>query len=336
MAGTTVATGKQGPSKVFFRCDGFDLILQKLAGLTHKIGDVAEQIDGLGDTTEVFSPIGKSHIELAQSGGYYDSAANGPHIALATSRPFAVSGTPRIVCVGFAGDAIGQSFYGHEGEFAMAYEVIADLKGLQKANATWQETGQFDKGVILQNSVAKTADWDTNALSTYIDYTLDPTQRILGIASVTKANPCVVTTAVPHGLANGQKVFIAGNSLSANAINGEQTATVISATTFSVAVDTSGSTGTGSDGTVVQANTVNGAVGYQQIAACSGFTNFVGTIRASDDDITYSDLIVFDDNVVAPYAQRLTVAGTIPRYLAYKGDVTGSGSITAWAGLARS
>ena len=41
------------------------------------------------------------------------------------------------------------------------------------------------------------------------------------------------------------------------------------------------------------------------------------------------------DNVSDPFAERKTVAGTIDRYVVIDGNVTGSGSITVFAGLAR-
>lgn len=74
--------------------------------------------------------------------------------------------------------------------------------------------------------------------------------------------------------------------------------------------------------------TSNGLTAYMQVKEVSGFTNFVGTVRDSPDDITYGDLVAFPDNVVAPYGARVTVAGAVERYLAFDGDVTGTGTIT--------
>lgn len=165
------------------------------------------------------------------------------------------------------------------------------------------------------------------------DYTLDPTNIAIPITSNTAANPSVVTTPVPHKLTSGDKVLISGVSGSIADINGQQTVTVISATTFSVAVNASTHAGTG--GQFVRANSNNGGVGYQSVSDVTTFTNFVGSMEHSDDDLTYSTLVSFADNVVAPYAERKTVAGTVKRYLRYKGDVTGSGSITAFAGFKR-
>jgi hypothetical protein len=83
------------------------------------------------------------------------------------------------------------------------------------------------------------------------------------------------------------------------------------------------------------ASSAAGGVAYMQIVAFSGFSGFVGTVRDSADDITYADLVAFD-NATAVGAQRKTVAGTVNRHLAFEGNVTGSGSITVFCGFARS
>ena len=174
--------------------------------------------------------------------------------------------------------------------------------------------------------------WNTKTLSTVVDYTTDPSQRVVPITSNSVANPSVVTTTVPHGLTSGDIVLIAGVSTSSPTINGERVVTVISPTTFSVPVNvTVGGTG----GTLVRANSANGAVGYQQVSAMSGFTGFVGKLRDSADDITYADLIAFANVTAAPAKERATVAGTIDRYLSFDGACTGSGSITVFCGCSR-
>lgn len=82
------------------------------------------------------------------------------------------------------------------------------------------------------------------------------------------------------------------------------------------------------------ASTANGGAGYLHVTALTGFTGFIGKIRHSADDTTYADLLTFA-NMTAVGAQRVTVAGTVNRHLAFNGDVTGSGSITVCAGFAR-
>ena len=170
-----------------------------------------------------------------------------------------------------------------------------------------------------------------------MDYAADPSQTVIPITSATKASPCVVTTTVPHGLTTGQIVLPSGNTLSAPSINASAAVTVIDAVTFSVAVDTSGSTGAGTGGSFVPCSMLNGAAGYQEVSAYAGFTGFVGKLRDSADNVTYADLIVFTDlgSTYAPSAQRPTVAGLVRRYVAYTGTKTGSGAISVLAGIAR-
>ena len=54
----------------------------------------------------------------------------------------------------------------------------------------------------------------------------------LDISNITKANPAVVTTATPHGLATGDKVYITGVSGMTQVNNKTYTVTWVSATTF--------------------------------------------------------------------------------------------------------
>ena len=84
------------------------------------------------------------------------------------------------------------------------------------------------------------------------------------------------------------------------------------------------------------ASTSAGGVGFMQCTAASGFSGFVGKVRHSSDDTTYTDLLSFTDNVSAPFAERVSVSGTVNRYLSFTGIVSGTGSITIFAGFSRS
>jgi len=160
-------------------------------------------------------------------------------------------------------------------------------------------------------------------------------QQVIPITSASKAVTCVVTTTVPHGKVTGQKVFISSNTLAGPAINGEQTITVTGLSTFTVAVDTSGSTGAGTGGSFVAADSNGGAATYLQITAYSGLTNIIVKTRDSADNITFADLTTHA-TMTATGADRQTVAGTVDRYLAVDWNVTGTGSATFFAGVARS
>jgi hypothetical protein len=306
--------------------DGYNLLAAKLKGFTYGTESLTEPTDGLGDDHEEHTPVNMSRSTLAQNGAFFDDATNGIHLAFRAS-----SGVARILTFAFMGNVIGAAFTGALGALKTRYDVLVQVGGLTKANASYLVDGAVDDGVILQSHTAQTVDWNTEGADS-VDYTLDPLQRVIPITSNSLANPSVVTTPVPHGLTTGDIIFIAGVITSSPTINGERTVTVISPTTFSVPVNVvTGGTG----GTFVRANSSGGGVGYQQVSAFSGFTGFVGKIRDSPDDITYADLLTFVNVTSAPNGQRVTVAGVVDRHLSYTGDVTGSGSITPFAGFSR-
>jgi hypothetical protein len=324
--------GKYGSASVVFLMDGYDFLAAKIKELRLKISSITEQDDGLGDNFESFRPVGKQSATLMQNGAFFDTATNSLHAAMATKLGTTPQATARIGCVGIMGNAVGDVCYGVSGAHSVGYEPLADLGKLTKANAEHLIAGLVERGQIIQPHAVKTADWNTKTLGTTVDYTTDPSQFTIPITSNSVANPSVVTTPVPHGLTTGQVIVISGVATSSPTINGERTVTVLSSTTFSVAVNvTVGGTG----GTFVLASSVNGGAGYQQVSALSGFTGFVGKIRHSADDTTYADLVTFTNVTSAPNAQRVTCAGTVNRYLCFDGDVTGSGSITAMAAFAR-
>jgi hypothetical protein len=86
---------------------------------------------------------------------------------------------------------------------------------------------------------------------------------VLGVAGITNANPGVMTTTLNHGFTTGQVVGITG-VVGMSGINGVAlTATVLSPTTFSIGVNTTGS-GTYASGGVVTPNNRNTSVNINQ------------------------------------------------------------------------
>jgi len=310
--------------------DGYDVLASKLKAFTHKVTARQERSDGLGDSLEAQTPTGLIKLEISQSGAFFDDATNGVHALLSVVGAPAIS---RTLVAAFAGNTIGQPFLGCSGVYGQAYEALAQVGQLTKANVTYQVSGTIDRGVIVQSATAKTIDWNTKTDGNAVDYTLDTSQRNIPISSNTLANPTVVTTPVPHGLVTNDIILISGVATSSPTINGQRTVTVTSTTTFTVPVNVA-TAGTG--GSFVRANTSFGAIGYQQVSAFSGFTGFAGKIRDSADDITYADLITFVNVTSAPNAQRVTNGvEVVDRYLSFDGNVTGSGSITVLVGCAR-
>lgn len=84
------------------------------------------------------------------------------------------------------------------------------------------------------------------------------------------------------------------------------------------------------------ASSAAGGAGYLEVTEqAAGVTGFVGKIRHSADDLTYADLITFANVTAEPAAERKEVAGTVQRHLLFSGDITGTGTITVFAGFAR-
>jgi len=324
--------GKYGSASVAFFVDGYNLISNKVKSLRYKEEAMQEDTTGLGDSFEEHSPTGVSKVELAQDGAFFDTTADYIHTAMAGSVPSTPQDTERVACIAFAGATIGEMFVGFQGAWTTSYEVLGTIGELTKANALYLITGQVDKGTILQPLATKTADWDTNATS--VDYTADTSQRVVPITSSSVANPTVITTTVPHGLTTGDTVLIAGHAGSTPDINGEEAVTVTSTTTFTVVQNVSvGGTG----GTIVRGKTNNGGVGYLQVGAYSGFTNFVCTIEDSADDAAWASLVAFTDVTSGTVAaERVTVAGACDRYLSIDGNITGTGTLDVFVGFSRS
>lgn len=245
--------GKYGPASAVFLIDGYDMLSNKLKGLRHKITALNSDTTGLGDSFEEHTPSGVKKVEISQDGAFFDTTTNRIHDAMSSKVPATPQADVRIACLAFAGQTIGNMFWGALGAFSMAYEVLNEGEGLTKANVDYVVTGQAELGTILQELEAKTADWNTGSAESY-------------------------------------------------------------------------------DGA---ASSSAGGVGYLQNTAGSGFTAFVGTFIDSSDDTTFGTLLAMTGSVAEPRAERKTVSGTVERYLAFDGNVTGTGTITVWAGFAR-
>lgn len=326
---------KYGGASALFLVDGYNFLAAKLKSIGLKIRSLTAPSDGLGDAFEAFCPVGKQQGMITQGGALFDTAANSIHDAMAAKLGTTPQDTPRVMCVGIMGNTAGAVLYGIQGAFSVAYEAAVSLGQLTKANAEHLLAGLVERGQIVQPLATQTIDWNTHALGTFVDYTLDPSQFTIPITSNTQASPTVITTPVPHGLTTGQVILIAGNTGSNAAINGERTVTVVSATTFSIVVNCTTAGGTG--GSFVLCSTVNGGAGYQQVTDFSGFTGYVGKIRHSADETTYADLATFTNVTAGQKAQRVAVSAgtTVNRYLCHDGDVTGSGSIGVLSGFCR-
>lgn len=325
-----------GPSFSVLLVDGYNLAASITENATIAIESVTQQTNPFGVGSEGHTPINIEKGVLTAGGGFFDATTDALHSAIG-----AVTGISRIVSAAIEGNIIGKHFFGFQGPYSQKYEVMDAKDGLTKANVTYLVSGDIDEGVIVQHLATFTADWDTktggaNAPDAPVDNANDSQQRVFPIATNSVANPTVVTMQTQHGspilhlLTTGDKVFFSGSN-STPSINGLQTVTVISPTTFSVPVNV---TVGGTAGTFVKASTNAGGVGYMHVTAFSGFTGFVGKIMHSPDDTTYAALVSFA-NSTGLDKQRIVVAGNVDRYLSFNGDVTGTGSITVFAGFSR-
>lgn len=327
---------KYGSSSVVFLIDGYNFLAAKLKSLNLKISSMAEMSSGLGDDHETNTPVGKQSAALQQGEAFFDTATASLHDAMASKLGATPQDTARVVCLGVMGNTVGAVLYGISGIFSVAYDAALQMSKLTKANAEHLMQGLVELGVIVQPLASKTADWNTHALGTPVDYTTSPNQYTVPITSSDTSNPAVVTTPVPHGLTTGQVILIAGATGASPDINGEQTVTVIDATSFSLdGVDASAGSG-GTGGSFVRCSTVNGGAGYQQVVDFSGFTGYVGKLRHSADESTYADLVTFTNVTTAHKAERVAAAGTVNRYLVHDGDATGTGSLSVLSGFCRS
>jgi hypothetical protein len=319
--------------------DGYNIAPSLSDAVSMEKESVTQETNPFGATNITSTPVNIEKGALNIGGGFFDATTNAL-LGVAS----AIREIPRIVVAAIEDNIIGRHFMGFAGPIDTKY-VLKDTKDqLTMANLTMLVSGQIDEGTIIQNLATFTASWDTktggaNAPDAPVDYTTNIFNTAKDIASNSVANPTVITmktwngNPIPHNLTTGQKVLFT-NSNSTPSLNGVQTVTVISPTTFSVPVNV---TIGGTTGTFVVVNTNNGGVGYLEATAYSGFTGFVDKIMHSPDDSTYAALVTFTDfaAVAGPKKERISVAGFVDRYLSNNGTVTGAGSVTVFTGFAR-
>jgi hypothetical protein len=196
-----MAQGKFGGQSVLFLVDGYSLIANKLKGLRYKHEALQERSEGLGDSAEESTPTGMTKVELAQEGGFFDTTANRVHAMMVRSNavPTHPQVTPRVVCLGFAGQVVGNAFVGLQGAFTTVYEVLAQLGQLTKANVMYVVSGVLNNGIILQELETKTDDWDTSQAGEYVDNLASSANGGVGYLQVTDfAGPNGLVVTIRH------------------------------------------------------------------------------------------------------------------------------------------
>jgi hypothetical protein len=127
---------------------------------------------------------------------------------------------------------------------------------------------------LTTNDDAATVASQTSAaiLGATSDFSITTTSSTINISNISVANPTLVTTLTPHGLATGDTITISGSN-STPSIDGSQTVTVLNSTQFTVPVDV---TVAGSAGSFTISNllTITNANVGPSIDATAGTTVF--------------------------------------------------------------
>jgi len=161
--------------------DGVSLLPAKPKDLSTEHEARQEDTTGLGDAWPEHTPTGMQTAALTIGEGFYDTETGNTHEAFKSG-----GGTARIMVYGLQGDTIGQPFYGHAGVFSVVYKVLAKLGDLTKSAVTYLCSGARDEGVILQSTVTKTADWNTEGADS-VDNAASSSAGGVGYLQVTAA-----------------------------------------------------------------------------------------------------------------------------------------------------
>lgn len=158
-----MATGKHGsPECAVFLIGGYNLLANSPQSVSRKVQEGIQRADGLGDSWESSVNTGLATGQFTQDGAFFDDTTNDMHTALKAS-----NGASRVGLIVWAGNVLGASCTGFAGVLNTAYEVLGQLAGLTKANATYGVSGQVEASVVLQPLAALT----TTTIGTGVDNT---------------------------------------------------------------------------------------------------------------------------------------------------------------------
>lgn len=307
------------PDVAFVLVDGYDITSLLPGGMDIGADEaILDTLTSFGDSWPRLGDTGSRVPANVKLMALYEDAAGATKDAFVEKQ-----GLSRVLAWCVSGNTIGKRFSGFAGQIAQKVSRIASDAKFTRANVEYMGNGPSENGVILKTLAAITADGDTKSSS--VNWANDVRARSAAIATSSAANPSIITTSVPHGLTSGQKVVIAGHSGSTPSINGLQTATVISTTTFSIAVNV---TVAGTGGTVTHASTLLGGSAYVACSALTlgGYTNIGVKVQHSADNSTFADLVTFTAITAALTAERKTTTATVNQYLASVWAFSGTGS----------
>lgn len=315
-----------------FLVDGYNLAPALSETADYEKESITQATNPFTAASEQNTPVGLEKASFKVGGGFFDPVTDPIHTALGQ-----VVGVVRTICAAFEGNVVGRKFIGSAGTYSQKYAVMDVKDNLTKANVTYLVSGAIDEGVIVQNLAQFAADWDTKTggagvADSPVDNVVDVSNQTFHVTSNSGANPTSLLTPVPHGLVNGEQVYIFGVNRTVIGSSAVYAVTIVDSTHFTIPLD--GAVAGNVIREYVRIKSSNGGAGYLQVTQFAGLTGFIGKIMHSPDDITYVTLITFS-NATGITKERKTVAGVVDRFLSFNGDITGAGSITVFSGFSR-
>ena len=218
-----------------------------------------------------------------------------------------------------------------------------DLSSYFRGTEVKLDVAAHDSTTYKKNSRTYVAGLAGGSVS--LDGLYDLTADAALYAHLSDTTPEVMTVG-PEGLAVGARAFLLtplATNYTASAPVGDLVASKYTATASStvgagvslhdLAAETTTGNGTGVDGL---ASSATGAVAHLHVSAFSGFSNVVVTVQdASASNFSDAAVIGTFTTVTGTTAQRITIAGTVRRYVRAVWTVTGSGSISFATAIAR-
>jgi hypothetical protein len=201
-----------------FLVSGVSMLGAKPKAITDRVVNVIQNnTHGLGDEWVEHSAVGMLRGELAQAGAFFDYGTNLFHEAWS-----ALTDVVRIVVYALDGNYIGRLFVGWQGAYEGSYDVLSKVGALIQADASYAVSGQVDRGLIVQDWKAHTADWNTGT-----EFSL----------AITRSGSVATATTTPaHGYPIGSTVVVTIAGAVETEYNGRVTATITGASTFTYAV----------------------------------------------------------------------------------------------------
>ena len=309
---------KYGPASAFFIVGG-RVLSTEVWNLEASLEGVLEEVHGLSESMERYSPVGLGKATLNAKGGLYDDKTLGLWEALLTN-----TGTSQLACFGFGGVTAGQQCTVAAGNYGAKVNRVASRDALTKMNAEYTCSGAITEGQVVSDFTSRGA--AANTQGTPADHHAQENAPQIGITNATVASPSIITSP-NHGLVSTDVIWITGSTTTPT-LDGERTVTVSDANTFTCGVNVSSAGGA----QTAFFQKMNSAGGYFDVhvpaLVLGGYTNISIQPMHSADNSTWVSVGSAMTFTAAGQSQRQTIAaGTnIRRYVAMAWAWTGAGS----------